>query len=324
MRKAIKTIISVVLVFILWNGCAKEEDPAPPAVSKGTPIDTAEERDPRLSYAQRYVRSGNFSMPFKRISESGDTASDTHFVSVSAFWMDTIPVTIRQYALYDSTYIDSLAANGIDTLSDTSVAGKPAVMVSWKEALLYANWLTCNIEDTLLTGRTPGSDTLDFYSYEKCYFRDASSDSFYCVLSNPGFRLPTVDEWKLAAMGGRNNLYSTSGGEKPVLDSAEIFGRVCGSEKEFKNGLGIYDLGTITAEMAWDWYEPNSLYRLSLDEDYSYDYSGMPDSLIGGDTLKTILGSSSEIVKTAHMSSLPLLFTPSGDTIGFRLVRTVR
>ncbi len=158
------------------------------------------------------------------ISDGGDTVSIG-----TAFFMDTVEVT---EAMMCAVLPDWPDAPG------TPSSVLPATNVSWYAAVRYCNALS----------RLMGQDTA--YSYESIGWDTAAG--LVCHRDRAGFRLPTADEWELAARGGRGLEYATDDG---TLDCGKASYDGCGNAGPSPvasypaNPFGLHDL----SGNVWEW-----------------------------------------------------------------------
>lgn len=196
---------------------------------------------------------------------------------------------------------------GGDASSDGRAVGNkfhPVTNISWRDALIWCNALTewYNAEkgssltcvyytDELYTQPLRVIDDADDYP---CSITPGTQDNPYVKTDADGFRLPSRDEWVLAARYQGNNEVnseedfpgpyfthgnSASGASCRILD-AQATGRVAwyaknsgGSTKPVgsagtngrkaltgnANYLGIYDMSGNVMEFSFDWYRPGEM-----------------------------------------------------------------
>jgi formylglycine-generating enzyme len=112
------------------------------------------------------------------------------------------------------------------------------VLVSWYDAVAYANWLSSR------DGLTPA-------------YTVTGTNVIWNRSAN-GWRLPTEAEWEYAARGGRSSRNTTYAGSDD-FGSVAWYDRNSGSKTQpvagkQANELGLYDLSGNVWEWCWDWY----------------------------------------------------------------------
>lgn len=127
--------------------------------------------------------------------------------------------------------------------------------VSWFDAVYFCNKLS------ELMGKTPvysvdGKTDVKKWDDEYNIFIPGKSQRLYNVTQNPkadGYRLPTVEEWGFAAMGGASFKYSGS----DDIDEVAWYSVNSGTEKhpvaqKKPNGYGLYDMTGNMTEWCWE------------------------------------------------------------------------
>ncbi len=152
------------------------------------------------------------------------------------YFMDTIEVSQLMY---------KKAMNGSNP-SNSKNDGQPVEKVTWYQAILYCNAMSklANLPDTV-------------YSYNGFSSQDVPRD-IQCNLGKKAFRLPTEDEWEMAAHGGKNFQYATDNGllscEKANFNSHSLcsLGRPTQCGIYPANPYGIRDMTGNVYEWCWD------------------------------------------------------------------------
>jgi formylglycine-generating enzyme required for sulfatase activity len=227
-----------------------------PAASQGSlePTDEAGAPGPVL-HGEVYVQAGSFQMG----SSIGDgDEKPVHTVSLKSFWMMKTEVTVASWRLFSqkSAYASTAEKQGSGLVftggawapkKDASwknpyfpqTESHPVVLVSWYDAVEYANWLSR--QDNLRPAYSIKGTTVS------------------CDWSAEGWRLPTESEWEYAARGGSKSRGYTYAGSNDVgivawYDSTSGSGtKPVGIKKS--NELGLYDMNGNVWEWCWDWFD---------------------------------------------------------------------
>lgn len=179
---------------------------------------------PVVKGAMRIVRAGTFT------DAEGRRATISHH-----YWLDTVEV--------EQTLYRQLVAGRPP--SHFRGENRPVDNITWYEALSFCN----------ARSKAEGLDTVYTYTYSQ----QNGVQNLVCHWERVGYRLPTEDEWELAARAGVQLEYPTADGSI----SCELANyQPCG-----KNGTvvtaeyaptpaGFYDLAGNVAEWCWDIYSP--------------------------------------------------------------------
>lgn len=229
-----------------------------------------------------------------------------HPVTVATFYLSPTEVTFAEYDAF-------CTATGREKPADRDWGRgqRPAINVSWCDAVAYANWLSTQ------------------NGLQKVYNGDC--DNISADWSANGYRLPTEAEWEYAARQGGQKVRFGNG--KDIADPTEI--NFDGRENYKKtysvagiyrgktvpvgslsspNSLGLHDMSGNVYEWCWDWY----------DGDY---YKNSPQQNPRGPS-----GGSSRVLRGGGWFNYPLncraadryFNRPSlrSSNIGFRLARS--
>ena len=199
-------------------------------MSKRAPIDTAK---------FVLVEGGTFKMGTNEPVEPCE--SPAHEVSVKSFYIGKTEVTFDDYDKYtlDSKH-DTVTARGFGR------GKRPAITVSWNDAVAYCNWLS-------------GKEKLS-----KCYRIDSTGVKYLDTAK--GYRLPTEAEWEFAARGGNKSKGTQYAGSTDLNETTwfrvnAINGTMPSAQKN-ANELGLYDMTGNVWEWVWDFYS-DTYYKVS-------------------------------------------------------------
>ena len=175
-------------------------------------------------------------------------------------------------------------------------ANCPVDMVSWKDAITYANKLS------------------EKEGLSRCYdWPDGTWASIRFLKPCNGYRLPTEAEWEYAARAGTTTAYAGASSINAVAwyrANSDSKPHPVGQKKA--NAWGLYDMLGNVDEWTWDWYGPYS----SNATDPTGPRSGNQRVTRGGTWLN-----GDWQVRVAHRSYSEGLYD---NRIGFRLARTVQ
>ncbi|MDA3948495.1 MAG: SUMF1/EgtB/PvdO family nonheme iron enzyme, partial [Spirochaeta sp.] len=287
----------------------------PAAVAAGQTAQPPQRTTPavRESIPTEFVQGGTFRMGSP--SGGSDNERPVRSVTVSSFRMARTPTTVSQFRAFAN-------ATGYRTTAETSEGGfvwtgsswearsdanwrnpyirqtdeHPVVLISWYDAVAYANWLSKQ------DGLTPA-------------YRISGTNVSWDQGAN-GWRLPTEAEWEFAARGGTQSRGYTYAGSNDVNDVAwyreNANSRTQPVAGKQPNELGLYDVSGNVWEWVWDWFGD---YPLSAQTDPTGPSSGSNRVLRGGSWLVP-----ESLARPAFRNDF---FTPDfrNGIFGFRLVR---
>src|SRR3989339_421088 len=203
----------------------------------------SEERTNPLRWAalkgMKYIPAGSF------IDGNGNTASIS-----KGFWMDSTEVTGREYR--------ALMSGDIANYRGDEITGdfRPAEYIGFGAAIAF-----CNEKS-----KSKGLDAV--YS---------SNGPLICYWDRIGYRLPTEDEWELAARGGMQLAYPTDDGTLNC-NKANYFDCQINKTMEVAsypaNPYGLYDMGGNLAEWCWDAYSTTGCTIDCIRGNNRVDYKG--------------------------------------------------
>jgi formylglycine-generating enzyme required for sulfatase activity len=223
--------------------------PEQPALVSVPPVKDQQTTRPSATTApDNFVRilGGTFQMG-DQYGEGDDDEKPVHTVEVSTFYLSPTEVTFAEYDAF-------CTATGRDKPSDSGWGRdqRPAINVSWCDAVEYANWLsTKNGLQTVYSG---------------------NCDNIRANWEANGYRLPTEAEWEYAARQGGQKVRFGNG--KDIADPAEInFDASADYKKSYSrvgtyrrqtvpvgslnspNSLGLHDMSGNVYEWCWDWFD---------------------------------------------------------------------
>jgi formylglycine-generating enzyme required for sulfatase activity len=232
----------VVIVFVA-AGCRRNETPLPKPDFEPTSIKSQAGGELVL------VPAGSFTM--------GDAAgredeAPTHLVSVSAFYLDKVPITQELYTKVMGT-----------NPSKRKEAKCPVERTQWIDAVRFCN------KCSELDGLTP------------CY----NLDTWECNFAADGYRLPTEAEWEFACRAGSTGRYGIDGDDKELVKYAWLnphsLGKTHPVGEKLANRFGLFDMHGNVWQWCNDWHS-DTYYKDSPANDPRGPATGKMRVLRGG------------------------------------------
>jgi formylglycine-generating enzyme len=273
------------------------------------------------------IAGGTFTMG-SPANEAGRRSDETqHQVTVRSFYMANRELTVGEFRAFvnNTGYRTDAERSGggwvlvrgrnwqmrdhasWDNLDFSQAETHPVVLVTWYDAVTYANWRSAR------EGLTPA------------YTITGSGDGRRVVWdrSANGYRLPTEAEWEYAARAGTTGAFST--GENITTDQANYDGtspynnnpsgvyrrRTTATGRFAPNAWGLYDMHGNAFEWCWDWY---AAYGTEEQIDPTGPSTGTNRVYRGGSW-----GQGGELLRSAYRRNNSS--TSRSDGLGFRLAR---
>lgn len=146
-------------------------------------------------------------------------------VKIQPFLLAQFPVTNELYnEVKQNTPVDSRDAQ------------KPAVYISWNDAISFCNLLS--VKEGL----------------KECYSVKADCETIACDWTADGYRLPTEAEWQYACMAGTKG-YRYGQLEEIAWYNENSEGRIHVIGEKEPNAWGLYDMLGNVWEWCWDIYD---------------------------------------------------------------------
>ncbi|MCX6200197.1 MAG: SUMF1/EgtB/PvdO family nonheme iron enzyme [Bacteroidetes bacterium] len=215
---------------VLWLVISAHAQKAKTAFTKRASIDTSK---------FVFVEGGIFKMGTNEPVVACE--SPAHDVTVKSFYIGKTEVTFDDYDKYClDTKRDTVTARGMGR------GKRPAITVSWNDAVAYCNWLS-------------GKEKLS-----KCYTIDSTGVKYLDTAK--GYRLLTEAEWEFAARGGNKSKGTQYAGSTDLNETSwykvNSNGGTMTVAQLKPNELGLYDITGNVWEWVWDFYS-DSYYKVS-------------------------------------------------------------
>ena len=237
-----------------------------------------------------------------RVVQLGYDIELRHDVTIQhGFEISQHEITVGEFRQFRKNYV-SLAQVGSE--HPETHDSEPAVGISWFDAMAYCHWLNTN------------EDSIDIRSNMKIPTR---------FVEIPGYRLPTEEEWELAARADNDAPYPCGYGTRWLSDHAVTWNNAndrclpCG--RLFPNAWGLSDTSGNALEWVMDDFRRYNDQTVPLDRKLSPQREFM---VIAGDSLRVVRGGSYSNSPTAARNSARLMARADqrAASSGFRICRT--
>ena len=297
MKKFFPYSLMVILILaIALSGCGGGKSGGSPTPGQSVTY-TVGSGASAVSFKMSYAPSGSFPSDDATILGESTTNFPTTLTVASAYWIAETDVTYQLwYAVYTWATTGSGATGrgqyyfqnagkegsmGAIGAVPTANSQHPVTTVSWRDAMVWCNALT-----EYYNAQSNGTNLACVYTYGGTIVRD-SRDSNATACDNvvvggaaKGFRLPTSNEWELAAryqdgtnwtpgdhVSGDTSGYCYNSGisttESTIFGNYAWYSGNCSSTKPVattpqKNALGLYDVSGNVWQWCFDWYPGSS------------------------------------------------------------------
>ena len=237
------------------------------------------------------VEGGSFKMGTSEPVEPCEAPE--HGVTIKSFYIGKTEVTFNDYDKYCAdTKRDTVTARGLGR------GTRPAITVSWNDAIAYCNWLS-------------GKEKLS-----KCYKIDSTGVKYLDTAK--GYRLPTEAEWEFAARGGNTTKGTQYAGSTDLNETtwyrANSNGGTMPTAQKAPNELGLYDMTGNVWEWVWDIYS-DTYYKVSAENNPKGPDAGPYRVMRGG----AFYNYANYARVFTRQNSYPVFMQ---NSVGFRIART--
>ena len=239
-----------------------------------------------------------------------------HTVELDSYYLAKYPITFAQYDAYCK-----LTGNALPNDRGWGRGKRPAIHISWYDAILYCNWLSEQV------GLNPCYQIhTNIIDTNNICEEDERKWLVECDFTQDGFRLPTEAEWEYAARErGKRQLL---GNGKSIADPEEINFNPKWEYSYRKEGiyraqtvpvgsfppnaLGLYEMSGNVTDWCWDWCGTYPQESVSNPRGAQQGFA------------RVRRGGAWNFPATAARTAFRLRANPAqgGKSLGFRLART--
>ncbi len=236
-------------------------------------------------------------------------------VLVDSFEIAKTETTNWQYHLFmETTKYNNPEYLDVDW-KELGLGNYPAVSINWYDGLIYANWLSKQLN--LGVAYTIDSTQVDPSNQSKI---DRQKWFVTQDITSSGFRLPTEAEWEFAANGrttdGNFTLYS-GGNDLDIvgwyIENSRSHPHPVGTKRP--NKLGLQDMSGNVWEWCWDWYDRYDIHDLDNPKGPSEGYARL---MRGGSWLSN--AGDCQVRQRRRLGNLGM----RAQGIGLRLARSIK
>lgn len=237
------------------------------------------------------VEGGSFKMGTNEPVEMCE--SPAHDVTVKSFYIGKTEVTFDDYDKYClDAKRDTVTARGFGR------GTRPAITISWNDAVAYCNWLS-------------GKEKLS-----KCYRIDSTGVKYLDTAK--GYRLPSEAEWEFAARGGNKSNGTQYAGSTDLNETSwykvNSNGGTLPVAQLKPNELDLHDMTGNVWEWVWDYYS-DTFYQVSQADNPKGPEAGTYRVMRGG----AFYNYANYVRVYTRQNSYPNFMQ---NSVGFRIART--